>query len=71
MNIKNATNLAIKAVFLAELCECATDEAIRFLAAKHTLQSNDLIILTAPTGIAPATLKRSTRAEFDLWVTSI
>ena len=71
MNIKTATNLAIKATFLADLCECTADEAIRFLAAKHTLDGADLITLSAITGISTATLKRLAKAEPGFWVTSI
>jgi len=71
MNLKTATDLAIKAAFLAELCECTTDEAIRFLAAKYTLEANNLTVISVITGITPATLKRLARAESDLLVTSI
>ena len=71
MNIKTATNLAIRAAFLADLCECTVDEAIRFLAARHTLESADLAILSAITGISTATSKRLAKADPSFWVTSI
>ena len=71
MSIKTVTDLAIKAALLTGLCECATDEAICFFATKHTLQSNDLIILFVLTGLAPATLKNLTKDKPDLLVTNI
>ena len=51
MNNRTAFVIALKASALAELTGCTVDESIRYLAAKYTYKTFDLVSFSQITGL--------------------
>jgi len=58
MNHRTAITLAVKAAILAEVAECTTEEAIRYLAAEYTSEKFEIAQISAITGLNPGMVRR-------------
>ena len=58
MNQRTAIQLATKAAILAKATNCTVDETIRYLAAVHDMQEDELVKLSIVTGVPVAKLRK-------------
>jgi len=63
MNRRIAMTLAFKAAILAQITDCTEDEAIRYLAAMHTTETNRLVDVAVLAGIPLYKVKELYKAD--------